>query len=170
MAGRCHQCAQPTEWSPDVGSAVCTSCGTLADPSQSVLTSAADFADNTYVRDFLDYTRPSTLKSIRSASGWDLAGQGKEARYERNKLTMHESIRSLAARLAHPGLAPRAQALFDLTMLRASLRWGRAAKLAAGASLAYALREAGKGDLIHDIAFPLSSVLRTRGLLADSFS
>ncbi|TFY73933.1 hypothetical protein EWM64_g10079, partial [Hericium alpestre] len=130
MAGRCQQCGQPTEWSPDIGSAVCTACGTLEDASQSVLTTHADFTSDAYVRerDFpLAYARPSTLKSLRSSAGWDLAGQGKEARNERNKLTMHEFIRSLATRLAYPGLTPRAQVLFDLAMDRAALRWGRAA-------------------------------------------
>ncbi|KAI0060789.1 hypothetical protein BV25DRAFT_1992596 [Artomyces pyxidatus] len=110
-----------------------------------------------YARDYLiSYSRPATLKSVRSSSGWDLAGQSKEARNERNKFTMHESIRTLATRLAYPGVAQRAQALFDMAMTRASLKWGRPAKLAAGATLAFALRESGRGDSTHDIAYLLS--------------
>lgn len=71
------------------------------------------------------------------------------------QLTVHESIRTLAIRLAHPGAAARAQVLFDIAMQRANLRWGRAAKLASGATLALALREAGRGDLTNDIAVSL---------------
>ena len=129
MAGRCRQCSQPTEWAPDVGSDVCTSCGTLADPSQSVLTSHIDFPNDASTRDYpsLPYTRPTALKSLRGTAGWLLAGQGKEATHDRNKvrspsalseflilylaqIALHESIRTLAVRLAHPGIAPRAQA------------------------------------------------------------
>lgn len=68
------------------------------------------------------------------------------------QLTIHESIRTLAIRLAQPGAAPRAQFLFDVAMQRAKLRWGRTAKLASGATLALALREASRGDLTNDIA------------------
>lgn len=68
------------------------------------------------------------------------------------QLTIHESIRTLSIRLAQPGAAPRAQFLFDIAMQRANLRWGRAAKLASGATLSLALREAGRGDLTNDIA------------------
>lgn len=68
------------------------------------------------------------------------------------QLTIHESIRTLAIRVAQPGAAPRAQFLFDIAMQRAKLRWGRAAKLASGAALALALREASRGDLTNDIA------------------
>ncbi|THH06403.1 hypothetical protein EW146_g9623, partial [Bondarzewia mesenterica] len=154
MVRPCLQCGQPTEWSPDVGSAVCTVCGTLDDPSQSVLTSHFDFPNDSTARDFssLASSRPATLKSLRGNAGWHLAGQGKEARHERNKLALHESIRVLATRLGHPGIARRAQALFDLIMLRGALRWGRAAKLAAAAASLFALREAGRGDLTPDIA------------------
>ena len=183
MAGRCRQCSQPTEWAPDVGSDVCTSCGTLADPSQSVLTSHIDFPNDASTRDYpsLPYTRPTALKSLRGTAGWLLAGQGKEATHDRNKvrsppafpeflilylaqIALHESIRTLAVRLAHPGIAPRAQALFDLALHRASLRWGRPAKLAAGAAVLFALREAGCPDATPDLAvssppvpFPISS-------------
>ena len=179
MAGRCRQCSQPTEWAPDVGSDVCTSCGTLADPSQSVLTSHIDFPNDASTRDYpsLPYTRPTALKSLRGTAGWLLAGQGKEATHDRNKvrsppalseflilylaqIAFHESIRTLAVRLAHPGIAPRAQALFDLALHRASLRWGRPAKLAAGAAVLFALREAGCPDATPDLAvspFPISS-------------
>ena len=106
MAGRCRQCSQPTEWAPDVGSDVCTSCGTLADPSQSVLTSHIDFPNDASTRDYpsLPYTRPTALKSLRGTAGWLLAGQGKEATHDRNK------VRSPPARcvlVPHPVLPRR---------------------------------------------------------------
>ena len=71
MSTRCTDCDAHTVWDDSVGSSVCTSCGSLADPSQSVLTSEPSFwHDNA----------STTLKSIRSGNNWDLSGQGKEVR------------------------------------------------------------------------------------------
>src|SRR6266851_3371632 len=85
----CKGCGHPTEWVRDIGSAVCTQCGTLADSSQqSALTSSADFFNSTYAHD-----RPSssthartTLKSIHRNTAWDLPGQGADSRNERKKV------------------------------------------------------------------------------------
>lgn len=84
---RCECGGQP-EWDPDAGSAVCTSCGTLQDAFQTVLASDIDFATDDARHFLLNRTRPATLKSIRSGPGpsWDLAGQGKEANHERNRV------------------------------------------------------------------------------------
>jgi transcription factor IIIB 90 kDa subunit len=65
---------------------------------------------------------------------------------------MHNYIASLANRLGHPGLIPRVQLLFDQAMHRGKYRWGKKARLVAGACLAIALREAHKGDTLKDIA------------------
>lgn len=40
-------------------------------------------------------------------------------------------------------------------MQRTSLRWGKAAKLAAGAALVFAMREQGRGDRTHHVAVSL---------------
>ncbi len=65
---------------------------------------------------------------------------------------MHTFIASVLSKLSAPGMAPRAQSIFDEVMKRGQLRWGRKARLAAGASIAVALREAHRGDSIRDIA------------------
>ncbi|KAI0048556.1 hypothetical protein FA95DRAFT_1034860 [Auriscalpium vulgare] len=160
----CGHPASAADYDPAAGSLVCTSCGTLADAAGAgALTSAADFPNDAYAAREPAYARPSVLKSVvrRGAdggAGWDLAGQGKAARHERNTFAMHESLRTLAARLGHPGLAPRAAALFDTALARSEprIRWGRPATLAAGAVLVLALREAGGRDATHDLAYLLS--------------
>ncbi|THG95031.1 hypothetical protein EW026_g6545 [Hermanssonia centrifuga] len=68
---------------------------------------------------------------------------------------MHEFIKSIAGRLSFSGSATRAQAVFDQAMSKGGLRWGRKAKLVAGASLAVALRESHKSDSLRDIAYLL---------------
>ena len=45
-------------------------------------------------------------------------------------------------------------------MQRSSLRWGRAAKLAAGTALVFAIREQDRGDYTHHIAVSFSFSLR----------
>jgi hypothetical protein len=68
------------------------------------------------------------------------------------QFAIHEFIRTLADRLGQHGAATRAQAIFDSAMQRTSLRWGQAAKLAAGAALVFATREQGRGDRTHYVA------------------
>ena len=81
----CNECGHPTEWAQDIGSAVCTQCGTLADPSQqSALTSAHEF--ESFPRDVPSYVPPTTLKSIRRNATWDLPGQSSNSRNDRNKV------------------------------------------------------------------------------------
>lgn len=172
MSETCKECGHPTEWAQDVGSAVCIQCGTLADPSQqSALTSSLD----PFPRDGPSYTPPTTLKSIRRNAAWDLPGQSSDSRNDRNKvlslfhlvlpfsnhrfpqLTVHNLIRTLAGRLGHHGVATRAQAIFDSMMQRTSMKWGKAAKLAAGAAVVFAMREQGRGDRTHCVAVSSSS-------------
>ena len=77
---------------------------------------------------------------------------------------MHEFIRVLATRVSSPGLTARAQGIFDQAMRLGKYRWGRKARLTAGAALAIALRESRKSDYLRDIAvsllFPLPVVTR----------
>jgi len=166
----CKECGHPTEWAQDIGSAVCTQCGTLADPSQqSALTSAQE----SFPREVPSYAPPTTLKSIRRNVTWDLPGQSSNSRNDRNKvlsllfpfspfshhpsqLTIHNLICTLSDRLGYHGVATRAQAIFDSIMHRSSIKWGKAAKLAAAAAVVFAMREQGRGDRTHYVAVSAS--------------
>jgi len=53
-------------------------------------------------------------------------------------------------------VATRAQAIFDSIMQRTSIKWGKAAKLAAAAAVVFAMREQGRGDRTHYVAHLLS--------------
>ncbi|OCH95199.1 hypothetical protein OBBRIDRAFT_721018 [Obba rivulosa] len=152
MSGRCEECGASTTWDPELGSSICTHCGTLADPTQSVLTSHLEPAESTRESTFWNAIQGSTLKG---SSGWALAGQSKEARDRRNQLAMHDFIRSIAMRLSQPGLIPRSQGVFDQAMSKGRYRWGKKAKLAAGAAVAIASRESRKSDSLRDIAYLL---------------
>lgn len=79
----CEECGHPTEWVQDIGSAVCTQCGTLADPAQqSSLASPLD----SFPCDVPSYAPRTTLKSIRRNAAWDLPGQSSNSRNDRNKV------------------------------------------------------------------------------------
>jgi hypothetical protein len=164
----CKECGHPTEWAQDIGSAVCTQCGTLADPSQQ---SALASAQESFPRDdILSYAPPTALKSIRRNAAWDLPGQSSGSRNDRNKvlslsrrsfspfsnhslqLTIHNLISTLSDRLGYHGVATRAQAIFTSIMQRTSIKWGKAAKLAAAAAVVFAMREQGRGDRTHHVA------------------
>ncbi|TDL27586.1 hypothetical protein BD410DRAFT_894660 [Rickenella mellea] len=146
----CAECGGNFTWEPLVGSGVCLNCGTLQDPSQTVLNSHIDVEDNGK-HDPRHWVQQTTLKSVRT--GWALAGQGKEASITRNKNEFHRYISALASRIGHSGLAPRAKLLFDQGMIRGQFRWGRKARLVAAAAIAIAAREAHKGTTIPDIAY-----------------
>jgi transcription factor IIIB 90 kDa subunit len=66
---------------------------------------------------------------------------------------MHDFIRSISTRLSNQGLSPRAIGIFTQAMAAGHYRWGRRAKLTAGASIAIALRESHKPDFLRDIAY-----------------
>ncbi|TFK46425.1 hypothetical protein OE88DRAFT_1729153 [Heliocybe sulcata] len=154
-AGRCKECGANTVFDVEVGSNICTSCGTLEDPSQSVLTSYLDFAphgDST--REFpLSNLTTDSLRSLRNKGGWNIAGNTKEVRENRNLVAMQKFLHSLASSLGHPGLVRRALTLFNQVREKTpKFRWGHKAKCLAGASLAIALREANKADSLRDIA------------------
>ncbi|KAH8117521.1 hypothetical protein DFH11DRAFT_1724511 [Phellopilus nigrolimitatus] len=152
---KCGECGEEFVWDSDAGSAVCTGCGTLQDPSQVLLDSHIDPADDGKDHYVLAFQSRSTLKSFRSASGWDLAGQGKLAAAERNKISMRQYTEALAKRIGHPALSTRALYLFELAMEKGRFRYGKKARLVSGASLAIALREGQKGETIKDIAYLL---------------
>lgn len=66
---------------------------------------------------------------------------------------MQDFIRSISTRLSNPGLSSRASTIFTQAMAAGHYRWGRKAKLAAGAAIAIALRESHKPDSLRDIAY-----------------
>lgn len=174
----CPDCGGTFVWDDDVCSSICTNCGTLSDSAQYVLASHTESHD-TSARQFQPTSWLSSsvapLKNIHK-QGWNLTGQHKEARDRRNavslllfffswKLFTHSRtpcqiamsifITSVLTKLKNPGLSPRAEAIFTQAMTKGNYRWGRKAKLAAGASMAIALREAHKSDSLRDIAFLL---------------
>ena len=65
---------------------------------------------------------------------------------------MREYVSTLASRVGHPALFTRSLFVFEQAMERGRYRYGRKARLVAGASLAISLREAHKGETIKDIA------------------
>ncbi|KAJ3564179.1 hypothetical protein NP233_g8462 [Leucocoprinus birnbaumii] len=169
MAQICPECGGATTWDDAVGSAVCTSCGTLTDPSQSVLTSQYEYTESS-----AHYRGWDIGSSKRTRfSNWNLADQGKEARDKRNfvhtsiapntiylhpfnfQVAMAEFIDSIARSFNATGLSPRAMNLFRQGKDAMHFRWGRKAKLVAGACMAIALRESDRSDCLHDISFLL---------------
>ncbi|KXN93390.1 hypothetical protein AN958_00314 [Leucoagaricus sp. SymC.cos] len=152
MTTNCPECGGATTWDDSVGSAVCISCGTLTDPSQSVLTSQYDFPEaSTRYGSTWDI---SSTKRARSCN-WTLADQGKEIRDKRNSAAVLEFIESLARTLNASGLSPRTMNLFRQAKEAIRFRWGRKAKLIAGVCMAIALRESNRPDCLRDISYLL---------------
>ncbi|PPQ66441.1 hypothetical protein CVT26_011199 [Gymnopilus dilepis] len=157
----CTHCGASTVWDDAVASAVCTACGSLADPSQSVLTSG-------YVHEndnpLWDPAPATTLKSLRAGHSWGLAGQGKETRDRKNAYAIADFIKSLALSLNATGLSPRAITLFNQVRAADNFQWGEKSKRVAAACLAIALRESNRPDSLRDIAsllsVPPASVIR----------
>jgi len=84
-----------------------------------------------------------------------------------SQYAIQEFIRSLVSTLSATGLAPRATTLFTQAMAAGNFRWGRKAKLVAGACISVALRESKRPDSLRDIAFLLDE---TPLLLTRTFS
>lgn len=173
---KCGDCGHDLVWDSDAGSAVCPDCGTLQDPSQTLLDAHIDTVDKAQDSLGLSYTLPTRhLRPFRNSHGWDLAGQGNLAAAERSKVcfyaishsrlsihhffpqcsqqsAMRQYISALTARIGHSALSTRTQILFDQAMACGRFHYGRKARLVAGSSLVIALREARKGETIKDIA------------------
>lgn len=75
----CRECGAAQLVHDDVGSVVCTDCGTLADPAQVIL------ADPNGYLSTISYVAPRTSK------GWHLA-QTKQDRDRRNMVGQHPSL------------------------------------------------------------------------------
>ncbi|TEB36214.1 hypothetical protein FA13DRAFT_1787687 [Coprinellus micaceus] len=147
MSVRCKECGGDTVWDDAAASEICTSCGSLADPNQVILTNQ-DWRTDLH-HDLRDPAAPSILKS---RSNYTLAGQGPALRDQKNQLTMGHFIKSLAVSMNAPGLTPRATTLFNQARAIGFFKWGSRARTVAGACLSLALREASRPDSIHDIA------------------
>lgn len=65
---------------------------------------------------------------------------------------MHQYVDDLTRNLHVSSLSSRAKNLFDNAMSTGSFRWGRKAKLVAGASLSIAMRESKRPEALRDIA------------------
>jgi len=175
MSGDCLECGQDTQWNDELGSSVCTACGTLSNSTQTTLASHVDFHETSsgHQHPFAWDLGNPTLKSIRNKDGRALSGQGKEVRYRQNmvrflcsqivvsqrmlmmalyQFSTYTFITSLCNRLSYPGLASRAQTLFSQAMSKGQFRWGRKAKLTAGASVSIAARESRKSVSLRDIS------------------
>ncbi|KAG5650604.1 hypothetical protein H0H81_011665 [Sphagnurus paluster] len=78
---------------------------------------------------------------------------------------MSQFISSLAVSINASGISPRASTIFNQAMIAGKFRWGRKAKLVAGASLAIALREYRRPDSLDDISYlldePCPTLVRT---------
>lgn len=84
MHARCAECGGETTWEQELGSTICTGCGTLSNPSQSILASHLE-RDDTSGRDYSVYWNQSQgLGTLKGRNGWSLAGQDRESRQRRN--------------------------------------------------------------------------------------
>lgn len=172
MARRCPECRAEYVFDDHACAFICTRCGHLDDPTQVVLDSHIEHSNSTYQHHPGALATATAHRPIRDRKGWDLTGQSKQAREQRNmarpiffsglacfllfaQAAMSPFINSVLSRLNHPGLSPRVHAIFAQAMTAGRHRWGRRAKLTAGAAMAIALREAHKSDLFRDIAFLL---------------
>lgn len=175
MSVNCSECRGDTIWDDEAASAICTTCGSLTDPSQSILTSQ-DYRSEFFLSNPLwDPAAPTTLKvSRRNGGQWDLSGQEAEARGRKNSASrsnilphslltplsqyaIAEFINSLAVSMNAAGLSARALTLFNQAKTAGQFRWGRKTRLIAGACLSIALREANRPNSLHDIAFMLKT-------------
>ncbi|KAJ2925206.1 hypothetical protein H1R20_g11868, partial [Candolleomyces eurysporus] len=148
MSPPCRECGGPTVWDDAAASEICTSCGSLADVAQVVLTSQ-DYLTELGLHHELHVPAPNILKS---RSNYTFAGQGQAVRDQKNALTMANFIKSLAVSMNAPGLTPRATTLFSQAKAVNFFRWGSRARTVAGACLSLALRESNRPDSIPDIA------------------
>ena len=80
MSTPCRECGGPTVWDDAAASEICTSCGSLADAAQVVLTSQ-DYYSELGLHHELRVPAPNILKS---RSNYTLAGQGQAVRDQKN--------------------------------------------------------------------------------------
>lgn len=89
----CPECGGTSVWDDDVCSSICTTCGTLSDAAQFVLSSHTELHESS----LRQFQPPSWLSSSSAPlkdihkQGWNLAGQHKEARDRRNTVSFFYS-------------------------------------------------------------------------------
>ncbi|KAJ7046638.1 hypothetical protein C8F04DRAFT_1226909 [Mycena alexandri] len=146
MPPPCKHCGQPTVVD-DIG-VVCIACAELQHPKQVVLTSDIDYPHSTTFDGFSQLA-PKTLKTGRNRF---LTGHGKEVRDSKNFDEMQYFIRDLTRAAFVSGVSERAYNLFEKAMRAGPYRWGRTARLVAGACISIALRQSNRPDMFADLA------------------
>ncbi|KAF7338412.1 hypothetical protein MVEN_02067000 [Mycena venus] len=149
MPAPCKYCGAPTVI--DDAGVVCTVCAELAEPSLIVLTSDIDYPAPTAYDGWI----PVAPKALKTSRNRYLSGQGKELRDGKNLDEMHWFIKNLARAAFVSGTTERAYNLFEKAMKSGQYRWGRTAKLVAGACISIALRESSRPDMFPDLALLL---------------
>lgn len=94
MSERCVECGEATVWEQELGSAICTTCGTLSNPSQSILASHLENPDTSGYDNSL-YWNNCRVGTLKGRNGWTLTGQEKQAREERNtvrRVPLHSAL------------------------------------------------------------------------------
>ncbi|CAK5277756.1 unnamed protein product [Mycena citricolor] len=145
----CKACGNATLIDDDAG-LVCGNCGDVADPNHVVL-SMDDFEGRTF-------GGPKILKSGR---GRVLPGQSEQARDAAHHAEMREKLTRLADTLGVSDKLERAHNLFKNAMNTGKFRWGRTARLVAGACLSIALRFDNRPELFGNIADQLEEKITT---------
>ncbi|KAJ7083836.1 hypothetical protein C8R43DRAFT_909436 [Mycena crocata] len=148
MHPACIHCGHPTEFCE--AGLVCTSCAELVEPAAVVLANDVDYAPST-AYDWI----PSSHKTLKTGRSRYLAGQGKEARNGKHLDDMRSFIKNLARAAFVSGTTDRAYHLFQKAMESGQYRWGRTARLLAGACISIALRETNRPDMFPDLALLL---------------
>ncbi|KAJ7905350.1 hypothetical protein B0H14DRAFT_2659939 [Mycena olivaceomarginata] len=126
-------------------------CAELAEPSLIVLTSDIDYPPPTVYDGWI----PVAPKALKTGRNRYLSGQGKELRDGKNLDEMHWFIKNLARAAFVSGTTERAYNLFEKAMKSGQYRWGRTAKLVAGACISIALRQSNRPDMFPDLALLL---------------
>ncbi|KAJ7063167.1 hypothetical protein C8F01DRAFT_1277545 [Mycena amicta] len=143
----CKQCGAKTVHDADVG-LVCPECGDIADPAGVVL--ASDVVDLPPI--VLDNIFSVGQKAIKTARNRYLTGTDKETRTRKSLVEMHQFIKNLSRAALVSTVSDRAYHLFQQAMATGEYRWGRTAKLVAGACVSIALRLNSRPELFVDIS------------------
>ncbi|KAJ7219141.1 hypothetical protein GGX14DRAFT_590252 [Mycena pura] len=143
----CNQCGAPTILDADVG-LVCTGCAELVNPARVVLTCDIDYQPSTTSDGWMSVAR----KAIKTGRNRYLSGQGKEVRDSKNLEDMHWFIKNLARAAFVSAMTDRAYNLFQQAMATGEYRWGRTAKLVAGACICISLRLNNRPETFPDVA------------------
>jgi transcription factor IIIB subunit 2 len=147
----CKICSGITQWDESANSIVCIDCGSLEDSSQTVLTSGQGSGETGPQSSA--YLNPFAGSTLKSSAGRALYGQPSKGKQRAaHSREMHQYIESILRNISQSGLKDRATYLFNLAMDRAGYRWGRQAKLAAGACIMIALNESQRGETTATLA------------------